>query len=587
MKWGLLMGRKIILLSDGTGNSADKERRTNVFRVFESVDLLGSNQVAYYDDGVGTSAFEPAAILGGTFGYGLKRNVIDLYKFACRNFRSAADEMFCFGSGRGAFTIRILVGLILEQGVIQATSEAELDRKARAAYRDYRRRNFHTFWRFPEAMARWLRDLLIRSKYSKDENINVTKIRFIGLWDTVTAYGMPADEKKRGISLWSFKDEKFRVGGLWNTVVSYGVPVEEMTRGISDWLFPLLLPSSHLNRRVVRACHALSIDDERTEFYPALLDERNEQPLKARADGKRYLIDERISQVWFAGMHSNIVGGNPDDPLASIPLAWIMAEAEAAGLVFNSDSDTKQHFSVDLLTARNKDNSLSISRTGLDSYHRYVPRNILELGVVLLSRRGNKAVPKIHESVLQRIKDNPNVYAPSGIPAEYEIIKRSGEVMPPEQNFYENITQAAARARIQEKTWNIIWLRWIVYFLTVLVSVYLVAFPLMKALPRTLEWESPFWWVSGGVKLIGTYLPSAAAPWINGYARDPLRFLTVVVILTALLRWGHGWQRGFKTTWGSFGLGPWRLDFPSPASPTTRFINCALIPTALKNDRCP
>src|SRR3954468_11453102 len=88
---GICMGRKIILLSDGTGNSASKVWRTNVWRTFDSLDLSNSDQVAFYDDGVGTSSFKPLAIIGGAFGYGLKRNVLDLYKFVCRNYRSAID----------------------------------------------------------------------------------------------------------------------------------------------------------------------------------------------------------------------------------------------------------------------------------------------------------------------------------------------------------------------------------------------------------------------------------------------------------------------------------------------------------------
>src|SRR6202140_4609408 len=85
------MARKIILLSDGTGNAASKVWRTNVWRTFDALDLSSSDQVAFYDDGVGTSSFKPLAILGGAFGYGLKRNVIDIYKFVCRNYRSSDD----------------------------------------------------------------------------------------------------------------------------------------------------------------------------------------------------------------------------------------------------------------------------------------------------------------------------------------------------------------------------------------------------------------------------------------------------------------------------------------------------------------
>src|ERR1700688_2674267 len=74
---GSFMSRNIVLLSDGTGNSAAKVWRTNVWRTFEALDLSGNDQVAFYDDGVGTSSFKPMAILGGAFGFGLKRNVID------------------------------------------------------------------------------------------------------------------------------------------------------------------------------------------------------------------------------------------------------------------------------------------------------------------------------------------------------------------------------------------------------------------------------------------------------------------------------------------------------------------------------
>src|SRR5258707_8455937 len=116
------MGRKIILLSDGTGNSSAKVWRTNVWRTFEALDLSGNDQVAFYDDGVGTSSFKPLAILGGAFGFGLKRNVIDIYKFACRNYRKPGDEIYGFGFSRGAFTIRVVIGLILDQGLIDATN---------------------------------------------------------------------------------------------------------------------------------------------------------------------------------------------------------------------------------------------------------------------------------------------------------------------------------------------------------------------------------------------------------------------------------------------------------------------------------
>src|SRR5437764_15148886 len=118
------MSRNIVLLSDGTGNSAAKVWRTNVWRTFEALDLSGSDQVAYYDDGVGTSSFKPLAILGGVFGFGLKRNVIDVYSFCCRNYKPG-DKIFGFGFSRGAFTIRVVAGFIARVGLIRYDGNEE------------------------------------------------------------------------------------------------------------------------------------------------------------------------------------------------------------------------------------------------------------------------------------------------------------------------------------------------------------------------------------------------------------------------------------------------------------------------------
>src|SRR5262249_27275992 len=112
------MPERIVVLSDGTRNSSAKVWRTNVWRTFEFLDLTSPEQVAMYDDGVGTSAFLPLALLGGAFGWGLKRNVIDLYKFICRNYnrdpqRAPPSKIYAFGFSRGAFTVRVLIGLIL------------------------------------------------------------------------------------------------------------------------------------------------------------------------------------------------------------------------------------------------------------------------------------------------------------------------------------------------------------------------------------------------------------------------------------------------------------------------------------------
>ena len=134
--------KSIILFSDGTGNSSAKLFKTNVWRMYEAIDLGPPSegkrdQISYYDDGVGTSSFKPLTVLGGAFGWGLQRNVLDIYRFACRNYREG-DDIYAFGFSRGAFTIRLVVALIASQGLVRSDSEAELDWKSREAYRAFR-----------------------------------------------------------------------------------------------------------------------------------------------------------------------------------------------------------------------------------------------------------------------------------------------------------------------------------------------------------------------------------------------------------------------------------------------------------------
>jgi uncharacterized protein (DUF2235 family) len=518
------MARRIILLSDGTGNSASRVWRTNVWRVFESLDLTGSDQVAIYDDGVGTSSFKPFAVLGGAFGWGLKRNVLDLYKFVCRNYRSDEDEIFAFGFSRGAFTIRVVMGLICSQGLVRYDTEAELYKKARDAYRAFRRENFHTITRLEE-IPRSIRDLF--SSYDKSQNRPVNKIRFLGLWDTVAAYGLPVDE---------------------------------MTRGVSQWLFPLELPERRLSERVQRACHALALDDERTTFHPVLWNERGEKPASADEKGERHTKDERISQVWFAGVHSNVGGGYPDDSLAHIPLNWIMNEAQACGLVYKTPPAADPDAITHIRGERDKDGRLYDSRKGLASYYRYGPRKISDLCHMRFSRNPNDeveiAIPKIHESALKRIRQGAYTYAPIGFPPEYEVVTEDGKILPPQQNSFETSQQAQARAKAQEQVWNLVWARRVVYFATVAATLHLVLYPLVRALPPSYEMSTPLRPVSDLLRMVGAFLPDALDVWIDAYARSPGKFLISVGIVAILTWWGSVHLTGkitdaMRTIWRS------------------------------------
>jgi uncharacterized protein (DUF2235 family) len=198
--------KKIVVLSDGTGNSREKRNKTNVWRIWKALDLTeeegGIQTVARYDDGVGSSTFRLGAIVAGAIGYGLKRNVLSLYRFLCIIYEPG-DQIYAFGFSRGAYTIQTLVGLLASQGLVVASSDRELNRLARAAFNEFCGETTSNFgWIRLARAARAklhaaLSRLLRRQEYRKEKNRAVGSIRFLGLWDAVGAYGLPIEEPRR------------------------------------------------------------------------------------------------------------------------------------------------------------------------------------------------------------------------------------------------------------------------------------------------------------------------------------------------------------------------------------------------------
>lgn len=517
------MAKNIILLSDGTGNSAAKVWRTNVWRLFQALDLRDSNQIAIYDDGVGTSSFLPLAILGGVFGWGLKRNVLNLYKFLCRNYQPG-DKIYAFGFSRGAFTIRVVTGLVLNQGLANFTSESELDKKARAAYRAYRQENFPG--KNLSYLFLYFRSLIDKRFYQPLQR-QVGNIEFLGLWDTVAAYGLPVDE---------------------------------MTRGFSRWIFPLELPNTEFNPKILKARHALAIDDERATFHPVLWNENdtNTKP----AGPERTTEHETLLQVWFTGVHANVGGGYPDDSLANVSLSWILAEAQQAGLVFKDIAKAEPDALLNTDSAKDKDGRLYDSRAGLGGYYRFSPRKIEDFYKAMreaAEKAGTSAgtlVPKIHESVFARIKTGAHLYAPIGLPEAYEVVT-TGDVslvyappppaVTPDPLSIEPNTQPLAeggnaplRHADQDNAWDLVWRKRVVYFLTVFATGYLLTYPFFRDTYAFEELRTRLRIVSDTLRLIGSAVPTFATRWLDAYAREPAWFLVTLALVIVLTMIGTG-----------------------------------------------
>jgi len=363
--------KHIVVCSDGTGNTAVKGRGTNVFKIFESVDLNSHRynaaetpQIAIYDDGVGTESFKPLKLLGGVAGYGLSRNVRQLYKELCRVY-DPGDKVFLFGFSRGAFTVRTLAGLISTCGILKLSLEqesAQLEQRVDEAYALYRQR---------------YRTVLMRLAFGEPDDVHLQawkdrhsyggeKIAFIGVWDTVDAVGLP-------------------------------LPIADL---VNRYVYQFKFPSLTLCDNVEHACHALALDDERQSFHPLLWD----QPMAPAAS------DQVLEQVWFAGAHSNVGGGYPKQGMSLVALHWMMERAQSAGLRFiREDLDRYQrHLNVD--------DKLYDPRSGFGILYRWKPRDVAQI----CSDHGVE--PKVHLSVLERAAHGTEDYSPGNLPAGAELV---------------------------------------------------------------------------------------------------------------------------------------------------------------------
>jgi hypothetical protein len=346
-------------------------------------------------------------------------------------------------------------------------------------------------------------------------------------------------------------------------VDAYGLPIDEMTRGWDQWVWPLSMNTHRLPGNVDKICHAVALDDERHTFHPVLLDEAH-QPLEPHID------KETVTQVWFAGVHSNVGGGYPDDSLSRVSLRWMAEQAKKSGLRLH-------RFVCDEWDAHaDPHGPANDSRRGLGVYYRYNPRSIQKLtddrfAEVVIPR------PKIHESVFSRIRAARDDYAPIVLPQKYAIVDKHGSIVDAVSNPYEHPTQAQSRCSDQERVWNLVWLRRVLYFTTVAVTL-LIVVPPMFMTPDESPLPNPrSRALSGAIELTGKLLPESAQVFTNYYRQNPVQFAVLAVALVLLMIASSRVQRKIhdrmRALWDSIVNEPPATVQPSPGptDPVYRF----------------
>ncbi len=263
----------IIICADGTWNRPEErpghDFPTNVLKIARGISPETSDnisQIVFYDWGLGSYHNNFTA---GGFGRGIDKNIMDCYRFIVHNYEPG-DQIYLFGFSRGAYTVRSLAGMINNCSILKRM-EAFRIKEAFELYKN------------PEIKP--------DDKTSKDfcqqfSVAGITKIKFIGVWDTVGALGIP-------LRMLGFVDEK------------------------------QLFYDNKIGANIEIARHALALDECRKDFKPTIW-------------RRRKGLD--LVQLWFAGVHSDVGGSYPPDPdggcLADTPLGWMINEAEKAGLSF-------------------------------------------------------------------------------------------------------------------------------------------------------------------------------------------------------------------------------------------------------------
>lgn len=355
--------KRLIMFCDGTWNRADQTRDgepcpTNVVKLALRVAKNDGDipQIVFYGQGVGTGN-SLDRMTGGAFGDGLADNINAAYRFLVLNY-DVGDEIYVFGFSRGAFTARSMVGMIRKCGILRR----------------------HSIDRYGEAVLTYCNQerpdddgpLQFRGRHSITEN-NPIPIRFLGVWDTVGALGIPI----RGLRALTAKKHRFHDVELSGTVAN--------------------------------AYQALAIDEHRAPFEAA-----------------RWAYvpkpGQNVQQVWFCGVHSDIGGGYPkaESGLSDICLTWMRDKARDAGLRMDAETDAA--------FAPRPDHRAPIhqSKTGL---YRLTPGHERVIGKAALpteqpDERSIQLDPtqSLHESVRRRWDEDPG-YRPDNLRDYFVVAK--------------------------------------------------------------------------------------------------------------------------------------------------------------------
>jgi len=251
--------RNVIILMDGTWNDEtgkdDSQVVTNIVKMYRLLAEDSEKQISRYFRGIGNDEDNSllSRIVQGAFGAGEKQIRDDAYSTICKNYRPG-DRIFIFGFSRGAACARMLASDLNKKGIpeeIIITTEPYSNQRSK-----------HIEYRFVS--------------YEGKGKHHPVDVEFLGVWDTVFAFGIPV---------------KF-----------LGIPFHKYD----------LFKDKTISSNIKRAVHLVAIDETRDPFQPTLM---NYKP-------------NVVHEVWFPGVHTDLGGGYAEDKLGRITLNYMLEQLD-------------------------------------------------------------------------------------------------------------------------------------------------------------------------------------------------------------------------------------------------------------------
>ncbi|MPQ46962.1 hypothetical protein GCQ56_08025 [Marinifilum sp. N1E240] len=250
--------RKHIILLDGTWNDetgSDLDGLvTNIVKLRKILVNSEENQIVRYHRGVGND--NDNGWLGnlwkGSSGNGVQKIVEHAYIRFVKDWQKG-DEIFIFGFSRGAAAARLLASKISKKGVPKSVSITLFARENK--------------------QTKVAEQHIANYSIENGDKSEAVKIEFLGVWDTVSAFGL-YNNFKRFIGI-SKKD---------------------------------LFTDNHIAPNIKKAVHLVGIDETRNPFTPSLMNHK---------EGVTH-------EVWFPGVHSDIGGSYREDEIAKVSLNYMI-----------------------------------------------------------------------------------------------------------------------------------------------------------------------------------------------------------------------------------------------------------------------